>query len=136
MMIPYGKQEITSDDIESVVKVLKSDFLTQGPAVPKFEKSLCDFTGSSYAVAVNSCTSALHIACLALGLTSKDIVWTSKSKATSKLFELLLQLSRLDSSWCVNSMLNVRVRKEHMKNLPKFKLTFEDNKFNDIKNNE
>ena len=77
MMTPYGKQEITSNDIESVVKVLKSDFLTQGPAVPKFEKSLCDYTGSSYAVAVNSCTSALHIACLALGLTSKDIVWTS-----------------------------------------------------------
>ena len=77
MMTPYGKQEITSDDIESVVKVLKSDFLTQGPAVPQFEKALCDYTGSSYAVAVNSCTSALHIACLALGLTSKDIVWTS-----------------------------------------------------------
>ncbi len=77
MMTPYGKQEITSDDIESVVKVLKSDFLTQGPAVPQFEKALCDYAGSSYAVAVNSCTSALHIACLALGLTSKDIVWTS-----------------------------------------------------------
>ena len=77
MMTPYGKQEITSDDIESVVKVLKSDFLTQGPAVPHFEKDLCDYAGSSYAVAVNSCTSALHIACLALGLTSKDIVWTS-----------------------------------------------------------
>jgi len=77
MMTPYGKQEITSDDIESVVKVLKSDFLTQGPAVPQFEKALCDYAGSSYAVAVNSCTSALHIACLALGLGPGDILWTS-----------------------------------------------------------
>ena len=63
-------------------------------------------------------------------VSHKVIVWTSKSKATAKLFELLLQLSRLDSSWCVNSMLNVRVRKEHMKDLPKFKLTFEDDKYN------
>jgi len=63
-------------------------------------------------------------------VSHKEVIWTSKSKATAKLFELLLQLSRLDSSWCVNSMLNVRVRKEHMKDLPKFKLTFEDNKFN------
>jgi|TARA_R110000824_G_C15058336_1_gene662135 hypothetical protein len=63
-------------------------------------------------------------------VSHKEIVWTSKSKATSKLFELLLQLSRLDSSWCVNSMLNVRVRKEHMKGLPKFKLIFEDNNYN------
>ncbi len=69
-------------------------------------------------------------------VSHKDIVFESKSKATAKLFELLLQLSRLDSSWCVNSMLNVRVRKEHMKDLPKFKLTFENNKFNDIGNNE
>jgi|SRR5210317_367563 hypothetical protein len=63
-------------------------------------------------------------------VSHKDIVFTSKSKATAKLFELLLQLSRLDSSWCVNSMLNVRVRKEHMKDLPKFKLIFEDDKYN------
>ena len=63
-------------------------------------------------------------------VSHKDIVFTSKSKATSKLFELLLQLSRLDSSWCVNSMLNVRVRKEHMKDLPKYKIIFENDKFN------
>ena len=75
--IPYGRQDITEKDIESVVKVLRSDFLTQGPAVPKFEKKLCNYTGSKYAVAVNSCTSALHIACLALNLSRGDIVWTS-----------------------------------------------------------
>ena len=69
-------------------------------------------------------------------VSHKDIVFESKSKATAKLFELLLQLSRLDSSWCVNSMLNVRVRKEHMKGLPKFKLIFEDNKYNNIKEND
>lgn len=65
-------------------------------------------------------------------VSHKEIVWTSKSKATAKLFELLLQLSRMDSPKCVNLMLNVRVRKDHMKDLPKFKLTFEDNKYNDI----
>ena len=75
--IPYGRQDITEKDIESVVKVLRSDFLTQGPAVPKFEKKLCNYTGSKYAVAVNSCTSALHIACLALNLSRGDIVRTS-----------------------------------------------------------
>ena len=68
-------------------------------------------------------------------VSHKEIVFESKSKATTKLFELLLQLSRLDSSWCVNSMLNVRVRKEHMKDLPKFKLTFENNEFNKKENN-
>jgi UDP-4-amino-4,6-dideoxy-N-acetyl-beta-L-altrosamine transaminase len=76
-MIPYGKQDITESDIDSVVDVLHSDFLTQGPCVPLFEKKLCKYTGANYAVAVNSATSALHIACLALGLGSKDILWTS-----------------------------------------------------------
>ena len=76
-MIPYGKQEITQQDIDAVVSVLQSDFLTQGPQVPAFEKSLTDFTGVEYALAVNSATSALHIACLALGLGTGDILWTS-----------------------------------------------------------
>jgi len=76
-MIPYGKQEITEEDIEAVVKVLRSDFLTQGPAVPAFEQKLCDYTGAEYAIAVNSCTAALHVACLALELGSGDILWTS-----------------------------------------------------------
>lgn len=76
-MIPYGKQEITLQDIDSVVSVLQSDFLTQGPQVPAFEESLTNFTGAKHALAVNSATSALHIACLALGLGAGDILWTS-----------------------------------------------------------
>ena len=76
-MIPYGKQSISEDDINAVVKVLHSDFLTQGPVVPKFEKELCNYTGANHAVVVNSCTSALHIACLSLGLGPGDILWTS-----------------------------------------------------------
>lgn len=76
-MIPYGRQDINEDDIQAVVDVLRSDFLTQGPAVPAFEKSISDYCGVNYAVAVNSATSALHIACLALGVGKGDIVWTS-----------------------------------------------------------
>ena len=75
--IPYGRQDITKEDIETVVDVLRSDFITQGPAVPKFEEELCNYTGAKYAVAVNSCTAALHIACLALGLGPGDTLWTS-----------------------------------------------------------
>ena len=75
--IPYGKQNVTEEDIGSVVKVLKSDFLTQGDEVPNFEKAIIKKVNSHFAVAVNSATSALHIACLALGLTKGDIVWTS-----------------------------------------------------------
>lgn len=76
-MIPYGRQEITQDDIDSVVRVLESDFLTQGPVVPQFEQSLADYCSAKYAVAVNSATSALHLACLALGLGEGDCLWTS-----------------------------------------------------------
>lgn len=76
-MIPYGRQEITQADIDAVVKVLQSDFLTQGPAVPLFEKTVAEKVGAEYAVAVNSATSALHIACLALGLGPGDWLWTS-----------------------------------------------------------
>ena len=76
-MIPYGRQEITQDDIDAVEEVLQSDFLTQGPQVPKFEKVVSDYCGSKYAVAVNSATSALHIACKALGLKKGDWLWTS-----------------------------------------------------------
>ena len=76
-MIPYGKQEITQDDIDSVIEVLKSDFITQGPAVPRFEKSITDHCSVKYAVAVNSATSALHTACMALGLGEGDWLWTS-----------------------------------------------------------
>lgn len=76
-MIPYGKQDINQNDIDSVIAVLKSDFLTQGPQVPLFEKTIVDYCGAEYAIAVNSATSALHIACLALGLGEGDWLWTS-----------------------------------------------------------
>ena len=76
-MIPYGKQDIEQTDIDSVVDVLKSEFLTQGPQVPLFEKTVSNYCGSKFGVAVNSATSALHIACLALGLGKNDWLWTS-----------------------------------------------------------
>ena len=77
MTIPYGRQNISKSDIDSVVKVLKSDFITQGPVVNKFEEEISNYTNSKYAVASNSATSSLHIACLALGINKNDIVWTS-----------------------------------------------------------
>ncbi len=76
-MIPYGRQVITQSDVDSVVSVLRSDFLTQGPQVPLFERGLAEYCGASHAVAVNSATSALHIACLALGLSEGDWLWTT-----------------------------------------------------------
>ena len=76
-MIPYGRQDIIQQDIDAVVEVLKSDFLTQGPQVPAFEQAIMDACGAKYAVAVNSATSALHIACLALGLGNDDWLWTT-----------------------------------------------------------
>ena len=76
-MIPYGRHDITQADIEAVVEVLRSDFLTQGPQVPRFEQKLAFYCGADHAVAVNSATSALHIACLALGLGEGDWLWTT-----------------------------------------------------------
>ena len=76
-MIPYGHQDITEEDIDAVIDVLKSDFLTQGPVVPQFEEAVRLHVGADYAVAVNSATSALHVACLALGLGPGDWLWTS-----------------------------------------------------------
>jgi UDP-4-amino-4,6-dideoxy-N-acetyl-beta-L-altrosamine transaminase len=76
-MIPYGRQHVTDEDVAAVEAVLRSDFLTQGPAVPAFEQALADYCGAKHAVAVNSATSALHIACLALGVGEGDAVWTT-----------------------------------------------------------
>lgn len=73
-MIPYGKQSITDEDINSVIEVLKSDFLTQGPAVEKFEKMFCEFVGCKYAVAVTNGTAALHLAAMALEVKKGDKV--------------------------------------------------------------
>ncbi|MGO6840439.1 UDP-4-amino-4,6-dideoxy-N-acetyl-beta-L-altrosamine transaminase [Rhizobium leguminosarum] len=75
--IPYGRQDINDADIDAVVAVLRSDFLTQGPVVPRFEQAVASYCGALHAVAVNSATSALHIACLALGLGPGDLLWTS-----------------------------------------------------------
>ena len=82
-MIPYSKQSISKSDINEVKKVLKSNFLTQGPYVAKFENLLKKKVGSKYAIAVNSATSALHIACLALGLKKGDYLWTSSNSFVS-----------------------------------------------------
>lgn len=76
-MIPYGRQWIDAADEAAVLDALRSDCLTQGPAVPRFEAALCAATASRHAVAVNSATSALHIACLALGLGSGKLLWTT-----------------------------------------------------------
>ena len=76
-MIPYGKQDITQGDIDAVIEVLGSDFLTQGPVIPRFEDAVKNSVGAGFSVAVNSATSALHIACLALDLGPGDRLWTS-----------------------------------------------------------
>ena len=75
--IPYGRQEVTDEDVAAVTAVLRSDWLTQGPVVPRFERALADDCGATHALAVNSATSALHIACMALGLGPGDWLWTS-----------------------------------------------------------
>ena len=75
-MIPYSRQKILNEDIQEVNKVLKSDYLTQGPFVDRFENSIIKYTGAKFATAVNSATSALHLSCLALGLKKGDILWT------------------------------------------------------------
>ncbi|MCP0914812.1 UDP-4-amino-4,6-dideoxy-N-acetyl-beta-L-altrosamine transaminase [Legionella sp. 27cVA30] len=75
--IPYGRQNISQEDITAVIEVLKSDFLTQGPAVTQFEEQIKNYVGAEFSVAVNSATSALHIACLAMGLGEGDELWTS-----------------------------------------------------------
>ena len=76
-MIPYGRQDIRQEDIDAVVEILRSDFLTQGPTVPAFEEAVVGRVGASHGVATNSATSALHLACLALGAGPGDVVWTT-----------------------------------------------------------
>ena len=81
--IPYSTQDINDADIDSVIDVLKSDFLTQGPKIPVFEKVVANYCGAKHGVAVNSATSALHIACLALELSKGDLLWTSPNTFVS-----------------------------------------------------
>jgi UDP-4-amino-4,6-dideoxy-N-acetyl-beta-L-altrosamine transaminase len=75
--IPYGKHSISEQDIQAVIEVLKSDLITQGPRVEKFERAVADYCGAKYAVAVSNGTAALHLACLAAGLTEGNTLWTS-----------------------------------------------------------
>ncbi|MFM8525994.1 MAG: DegT/DnrJ/EryC1/StrS family aminotransferase, partial [Cyanobacteriota bacterium] len=75
--LPYGRQTITDADIAAVVEVLRGPFLTQGPAVPAFEQAVAARVAARHGVAVNSATSSLHLACLALGLGAEDRLWTS-----------------------------------------------------------
>jgi UDP-4-amino-4,6-dideoxy-N-acetyl-beta-L-altrosamine transaminase len=82
-MIHYGRQHISQSDIDSVIEVLKSDFITQGPVVPIFETNVANYCGANHAIATNSATAALHIACLALEIGPGDIVWTSSSSFVS-----------------------------------------------------
>lgn len=77
VIIPYGRQDIDQHDIDAAIAVLRSEFLTQGPTVGSFERAVADYCGARHAVAVNSATSALHIACLALGVGAGDVVWTT-----------------------------------------------------------
>ena len=77
MKINYSKQNISKDDIKSVIKVLKSNFLTQGPSVKLFEKKVKEIVSAKYAYAVNSATSGLHVACMSIGISKNDVVWTS-----------------------------------------------------------
>jgi UDP-4-amino-4,6-dideoxy-N-acetyl-beta-L-altrosamine transaminase len=74
--IPYGRQDINQADIDAVIEVLRSDYLTQGPAIERFERMVAEYCGVKYAVAVASATAGLHIACLAAGLGSGDLLWT------------------------------------------------------------
>lgn len=84
-MINYSKQLLDDDDLKSVVKVLKSDWLTTGPNVKKFEDKISKATNSKYTTVVNSASSGLHIACISLGLGHNDIVWTSANTFVSSI---------------------------------------------------
>ena len=97
--IPYGKQDINQKDIDSVIEVLKSDFLTQGPQVPAFEEELSRYTNAKHAVAVNSATSALHVACLALGVNEGDWVWTSPITFVASAIYILIR----NSVWALSN---------------------------------
>lgn len=95
-MINYSKQTIDKDDILQVSKVLKSDFLTQGPNVPKFEKKICKFTSSKYSVAVNSASSGLYLACKALNLNKNDFIWTVSNSFAATANCILLSGYKVD----------------------------------------
>ncbi len=126
-MIPYGRQDISPEDIDAVVEVLGSDYLTQGPKVQQFEQAIADYCGSDYGVAVNSATSALHVACLALGVGEGDIVWTSPitfvASANCALYcgakVDFVDIDSVSYNLCVNSLRNKLELARKTKTLPK-----------------
>jgi UDP-4-amino-4,6-dideoxy-N-acetyl-beta-L-altrosamine transaminase len=125
--IPYSRHSITKKDIDSVVRVLKSDFLTQGSTILNFEKNLKDFCNANYALATNSATSALHIACLALNIKEGDIVWTSAiSFVASSNCALycgakidFVDINIFDFNICIKSLDNKLTNAKKNKSLPK-----------------
>ncbi len=125
--IPYGTQDLNSDDIKSVNKVLRSDFLTQGPEIEKFEDAVSKKVNSKYSVACNSATSALHIACMSLNLSDKDIVWTSPNTFVASSNCVLYCNAKIDFvdidpttfNICVNSLKKKLIESAKEGNLPK-----------------
>tara|TARA_A100001234_G_scaffold221019_1_gene235495 strand:- start:2585 stop:3766 length:1182 start_codon:yes stop_codon:yes gene_type:complete len=126
-MIPYARQHITKQDIEATKKVLKSDWLTQGPMVRDFEKSVLKFTKSKFATAVNSATSALHLACLALEVRQGDWVWTSPNTFVSSANSGIYCGAKIDFvdidpktyNMCVNKLEEKLKKAKIQKKLPK-----------------
>jgi len=120
--ISYGKQSINENDIKSVIEVLKSDFITQGPLIPKFEKKVSQFCKSNYAVAFNSATSALHIACMSLGVGKNDLVWTSPNSFVASANCALYCGAKIDfvdidkKTWCL-SPFNLEKKLKYHKNM-------------------
>jgi UDP-4-amino-4,6-dideoxy-N-acetyl-beta-L-altrosamine transaminase len=125
--IPYGRHSITESDIASVVNVLRSDWLTQGPAIENFEKAVAEYCGANYAVAVNSATSALHIACLAAGLGKGDTLWTSPNTFVASANCALycgagvdfVDIDRRTYNLCVNNLENKLEQARQNGTLPK-----------------
>ena len=126
-MIPYSRQYIDDNDINEVIKVLKSDLITQGPIVKKFEETICSYTSSNYSVVTNSATSALHISCLALGLDKGDILWTSPNSYVASANVGLLCNAEIDFvdidpfnyNMCINALSTKLQNAEKYGNLPK-----------------
>jgi UDP-4-amino-4,6-dideoxy-N-acetyl-beta-L-altrosamine transaminase len=126
-MIPYGRQDITDGDILEIEKVLRSDFLTQGPTVPRFEQAVSKYCGANYAIAVNSATSALHIACLALDLGPGDWLWTSPntfvaSSNCGRYCGANIDFVDIDPetyNMCVDTLSDKLIKSEKQGNLPK-----------------
>ena len=126
-MIPYGRQHLDEGDVKAVVETLTSNWLTQGPAIPKFETALADYCGANFGIAVNSATSALHIACLALGVSEGDRVWTSPNSFVASSNCALYCGAKVDfvdidlhsGNMCVDALRNKLALAESTNALPK-----------------